>query len=93
MRSLGFSRRNFILAGAGLFVAVLLGLALGSGGDETPASPAVLNRIAEKNDDAATNAAARMKIESETATRAADARIEAETGESAAPAANRQAGP
>jgi hypothetical protein len=82
-------RRNAILAGAGLFVAVLLGVAFGSGGDETPAPPAVLNRIADKNEDAAAEAAARMKVESEAATRAADARIKAD----AAAAANRQAGP
>ena len=82
------SRRNAILAGAGLLVAVLLGFAFGSGRDETPAPRAVLNRIAEKNDDAATEAAARMKLESEAATRAADARIKAD----AAVAANRQAG-
>lgn len=93
MRGGRLTRRNLILAGAGLFVAVLLGLALGSGGDETPPSPAVLNRIAEKNDDAATEAAARMKAESEAATRAADARIQAETGEAPAPAANRTSGP
>ena len=86
------SRRNWILAGAGLFVAVLLGVAFGSGGDETPAPPAVLNRIADKNEDAATEAAARMKVDSEAATRRADARIEAETDEPAPPA-NRQAGP
>lgn len=82
-------RRNAILAGAGLLVAVLLGVAFGSGGDETPAPPAVLNRIADKNDDAAAEAAARMKVESEAATRAADARIKAD----AAVAANRQEGP
>ena len=87
------SRRNWILAGAGLFVAVLLGVAFGSGGDETPATPAVLNRIADKNEDAATDAAARMKVDSQAATRRADARIEAETDEPAAPPANRQAGP
>jgi hypothetical protein len=68
------TRRSWILAGAGLFVALVLGIALGSGGDETPASPAVLNHIAGKNEDAATEAAARMKAKSETASEAADAR-------------------
>ena len=71
------NRRHAILAGAGLLVAVILGVALGSGGDETPAPPAVLNSIADKNEDAATEAAARMKAESEAAARAADARANA----------------
>ena len=77
MKSAHVSRRTWILAGAGLFVAILVGVALGSSGDETPASPAVLNYIADKNEDAATGAAARMKAESEAAARAADARADA----------------
>ena len=96
------SRRAWALGGGGLVVAVILGVALGSGGDETPASPAVLNRIADKNEDAAVEAAARMKAESEAASRAADARadtadeaatelkaeaVEAGAGQPAAPAA------
>ena len=71
------NRQTSILLGAGLFVAVILGIALGSGGDETPASPAVLNHIANKNEDAAIDAAARMKAESEAVTRATEARLEA----------------
>ena len=71
------NRRNLILAGAGLLVAIILGVALGGGGDETPAPPAVLNHIADKNEDAAINAAARFKAESEETTRAADARLDA----------------
>ena len=85
------SRRTWILAGAGLFVAILLGVALGSGGDETPASPAVLNHIADKNEDAATNAAARMKVDSEAAARAADARADAVDASAEPPAANEAA--
>ena len=86
------TRRSWILAGAGLFVAIVLGVALGSGGDETPASPAVLNHIAGKNEDAATQAAARMKAESEAASEAADARQDAaDQVASNAEAANRQA--
>lgn len=78
------SRRNWILAGAGLLVAIILGIAIGSGGDETPASPAVLNRIADKNEDAAINAAAQFKAESQATTRAADARLEANEARRAA---------
>ena len=68
------SRQAWLLGGGGLVLAVILGVALGRGGDETPASPAVLNRIADKNEDAAIEAAARMKADSEAASRAADAR-------------------
>ena len=92
MKAARVSRRTWILAGAGLFVAVLLGVALGSGGDETPASPAVLNHIADKNEDAATNAAARMKTDSEAAARAADARADAIDAAAAPPPGNDQAG-
>lgn len=67
-------RRTWVLGGAGLVAAVLLGVSLGSGGDETPAPPAVLDRIGDKNQDAAMNAAARMKAESEAASREADQR-------------------
>ena len=85
------TRRSWILAGAGLFVAILLGVALGSGGDETPASPAMLNRIADRNQDAAIDAAARMKAESEESSRAADARQDAtDVTTEAAEAANAQ---
>ena len=88
------TRRSWILAGAGLFVALVLGVALGSGGDETPASPAVLNHIAGKNEDAATEAAARMKAESEAASEAADSRQDvADEVASNAETANRQAEP
>lgn len=79
------TRRSWIAAGAGLFVAVLLGIALGSGGDETPAPPAVLNRIADRNDDAAADAGARMKAESEAATQAVDARLKAAEAAQAPP--------
>lgn len=70
-------RRTWLLAGGGLLVAIVLGVALGSGGDETPAPPAVLNRIADKNEDAAMEAAARMKAESDAASQVADARADA----------------
>ncbi len=87
------TRRQWLLAAGGLVAALLLGVALGSGGDETPAPPAVLDRIADKNEDAAVNAAARMKVESEAATRAADARIESEAEASEGVPDNGQAGP
>ena len=83
------SQRNLALGAGGLLVAVILGVALGSGGDETPAPPAVLNRIANKNEDAAIEAAARMKAESEAASRAADAR--ADTNDARADAADEAA--
>lgn len=77
------------LGAGGLLVAVILGVALGSGGDETPAPPAVLNRIATKNENAAIEAAARMKAQSEAASRAADAR--ADTNDARAAAADEAA--
>lgn len=76
----GPGRRAQLAVAAGLLAALMLGLALGSrfdSGDDT-ASPAVLNHIAAKNQEAAITSAARMKAESEATTAAADARIEAE---------------
>ena len=83
MRSARFSRRAGLLGGAGLLAAVLVTATLIGGRDQPAAPPAVLDRIAEKNDDAATEAAARMKAESEVATRAADARLAAKEGAAA----------
>ena len=69
------TRRILLASGAGLFVALLLGTALGRrDSDAPPAAPAVLSHIAHKNRDAAIEAAARMKAESEAAARASDAR-------------------
>ena len=87
-------RQTTLAAGAGLLVAVILGIALGASREQTPASPAVLNRIADKNEDAAIDAAARMKAESQATTRAADARIEAnEAANLSADGANTQVEP
>lgn len=83
MRSARIGRRAGILGGAGLLVAALLAAALVGGREQAPASPAVLDRIAEKNDDAATEAAARLKAESAASTRAADARLAAKEGAAA----------
>jgi len=84
----GLSRRHWLLGIGGLVAAVAIGLALGGGGDETPAPPAVLNRIADKNQDAAVNAAAHMKAQSQAVSREADQRanlIEPAPSPSAAP--------
>ena len=74
MRRGGLSRRHWLLGIGGLVAAVAIGVFLGGGGDETPASPAVLNRIADKNQDAAVNAAAHMRAQSQAASREADLR-------------------
>lgn len=70
------SRRTQMVIGGGLLAAVAIGLALSAQrlSSDNPASPAVLNRIAAKNDEAAATAAARMKSESEASAAAADAR-------------------
>ena len=78
------SRRNWVLAAVGVLVAAMLGVLLARGSGETPASPAVLNRIADKNEEAAINAAARFKAESQATTRAADARVDAADAAAAA---------
>ena len=83
MRPARVSRRAGLLGGAGLLAAALVAATLIGGRDAPPAPPAVLDRIAEKNDDAATEAAARMKADSEAATRAADARLAAKEGAAA----------
>jgi hypothetical protein len=73
-------RRGRLAAGAGLLVALAVGLVAGTRAfpDRRPASPAVLNRIAARNQEAATTAAAHMKSESELAASAADARLRAQ---------------
>ena len=84
------SRRHWLLGIGGLAAAVAIGVFLGGGGDETPAPPAVLNRIADKNQDAAAEAAAHMKAQSEAATLEADQRanlIEPAAAAAAAPPA------
>lgn len=66
------------LAIAGFFLAVLaVGTAVLGGGEPPPAPPETLARIAERNQDAAIAAAARMKAESEASARATDARLDA----------------
>jgi hypothetical protein len=63
---------------AGVVALLVLGTALAGGGRERPAaSPDALARIAERNQDAAIAAAARMKAESEASARATDARLDA----------------
>jgi hypothetical protein len=66
------------LAAAGGLVALLaVGTAVVGGREPTPAPPETLARIAERNQDAAIAAAARMKAESEASARATDARLDA----------------
>ena len=81
-----FTRTAWLAAGGGLVVAVALGVALGDWNDEDGhASPAALNRIADKNEDAAIEAAARFKAESQATVRAADARLNASSANQAEP--------
>jgi len=64
-----------MLAGAGaLALAVIVGVALVPNlrGENQGASPVVLNRIAQKNDQAAAAAAAQMRSKSEASAAAAD---------------------
>lgn len=73
------SKRSLIAAGASFVLAIGIALTLFGGGPttaEAPANVAALQGIAEKNDDAATRAAARMRDESRRATVAADALAE-----------------
>ena len=73
-------RRSRFLTGLALVAAAAIGV-IGFGNRSStasePAPPAVLERIAAKNDDAAVAAAARMKVRSETLSAAADARQQA----------------
>jgi hypothetical protein len=75
-----------VIAAGGGIAAVLLLVAsvVDLGGDPPPASPEVLERVAARNRDAAIEAAARMKAESEASTRAADARLRAAEADRAA---------
>lgn len=80
------SRRG-LAGGLALLAALVVGAALAP--DLSPeasgASPAVLNRIAQKNERAASEAAARMRAASEATARAADSnRAAAERGPDAA---------
>ena len=72
--------RGKLAAGAGLVAALVAGLVVGTRAlpDRGPAPPAVLNRIAARNQEAATAAAAHMKSKSELAASATDARLRAE---------------
>lgn len=67
------TRRTLAVA-AVLALAVIVGVALVPNlrGDDRGASPVVLNRIAQKNDQAAAEAAARMRTDSEASATAAD---------------------
>lgn len=80
-RSFGALKRRpaAVIAACGGIAAVLLVVAsvVDLGGDPPPASTEVLERVAARNRDAAIDAAARMKAESEVSTRAADARLRA----------------
>jgi hypothetical protein len=80
MRRARLGPRGKIVAGAAFLCALAAGLIVGSRAfpDRGPASPAELNRIAARNEEAATVAAARMKSESEAAASATDDRLRAE---------------
>lgn len=68
------------IAAFGLALALILVFALPNRVEsDTPADPSTLARVAEKNDDAATRAAARMREESARATAAAEAQTGAQT--------------
>lgn len=69
-----FSRRQGAVAVAGLVAALGLALALGGEREPPPASTAALNAVAARNEDAAIQAASRMRAESKAAAHAADAR-------------------
>ena len=71
-------RRARVAAAVGILAALAVGVAVGGGAyRERPAPPEVLERIAAKNREAATVAAANMKADSQVATAAADARLRA----------------
>ena len=77
-----------IIAGGAGIAALLLVMAsvIDLKGDPPPASTEELERVAARNRDAAIDAAARMKAESEASTRAADARLRAvEAGQADTP--------
>ena len=80
MRRPHLSPRGKLVAGAAFLGALAAGLIVGTRAfpDRGPASPEELNRIAARNEEAATVAAARMKSESEAAASATDARLRAE---------------
>ena len=80
MRRARLGRRGKLAAGAGLVAALVAGLVVGTRAlpDRGSASPAMLNRIAARNQEAATAAAAHMKSESEAAASATDARLHAQ---------------
>lgn len=72
-------------AAFGLALALILALALSPGdpGEAPPANAAALARVAEKNDDAALRAAARMRAESARTTAAVEANAGAQTAAAA----------
>jgi hypothetical protein len=74
-----FAGRRLVLAVVALVLLVVLATVLTSSfrREPAPASPAVLEQIAEKNEKAAVEAAARQKIESEAAAEAADQAVAA----------------
>jgi hypothetical protein len=80
MRRARLDHRGKLAVGAGVVAALVAGLFIGARAlpDRGAASPAALNRIAARNQEAATTAAAHMKSESELAASAADARLRAQ---------------
>lgn len=75
MRRAALNRRAWLVAFVGLLAALVIGVSLGStGGDRSSAPPAVLNHIGDRNQDAAVDAAARMKAKSDATSRAAEVR-------------------
>jgi len=78
MRRGGARPRRALIAGGimAVLVALIAGLSLKSYRTPPPAPPAALDRIAEKNRDAATRAAARQRQEAAASSNAVDSLIE-----------------
>ncbi|HEV2818379.1 MAG TPA: hypothetical protein VGW40_14300 [Allosphingosinicella sp.] len=80
MRRRGARSRRALIGGGflALLVVLIAGLSIKSYRTPPAAPPAALERIGEKNRDAATRAAAHQRAESAASANAADRRIEAE---------------
>lgn len=74
------SRRGPVLLATGFLALATLATAFGRAEPEATAPVAALDRVAERNEEAAAAAAAQMKLKSEASARAADARIAADIG-------------